>query len=191
MTNLKILAFAGSLSKNSINKKLTRWACKQLENEGIEVTFIDLADYPLPVYNQDILGEEFPKEADELAKLTNNHNVWLISSPENNYTITTCMKNFIDWTSRTPNNQHNPKVFSNKIIGLMSTSPSPYGGLKSTNNLRNVFLDLGCFVIPRQANVANEFTAFDDNGDLISDAHQKLVKSMLEQLVTVARLLVS
>ncbi|HAA91430.1 MAG TPA: NADPH-dependent FMN reductase, partial [Rhodospirillaceae bacterium] len=50
----KILAFAGSLRDESLNKLLVRAAAKGAEGAGAEVTAIDLKDYPMPIYDGDI-----------------------------------------------------------------------------------------------------------------------------------------
>jgi chromate reductase, NAD(P)H dehydrogenase (quinone) len=47
----KVLVFAGSTSKNSINKRLTEYAASLLISESYEV--IDLNDYPLPIFSVD------------------------------------------------------------------------------------------------------------------------------------------
>ena len=47
----KILAFAGSSSKTSINKQLATYAANQFENASVEV--IDLNDYEMPVISVD------------------------------------------------------------------------------------------------------------------------------------------
>jgi hypothetical protein len=46
----KILVFAGSLRKDSYNKKIAKLAAKDVEAAGAEATYLDLADYPLPIY---------------------------------------------------------------------------------------------------------------------------------------------
>ena len=50
----KILAFAGSLRTDSFNKKLVKIAAKGAEKSGAEVTYIDLRDFPLPIFDQDL-----------------------------------------------------------------------------------------------------------------------------------------
>ena len=97
MKKLKILAFAGSLRADSVNKKLVNWASGELKAMGHEVTFIDLNDYPLPIYNPDLPSSEFPKNAITLEKMMQEHQAWLIASPEYNYSITSCLKNVIDF----------------------------------------------------------------------------------------------
>lgn len=50
----KILAFAGSARKESFNKKLLQIAVSGAQEAGATVTLIDLADYPMPLFNQDL-----------------------------------------------------------------------------------------------------------------------------------------
>ena len=48
---MKLLAFAGSSSKHSINKKLATYAAGLFENADVEI--IDLNDYELPLFSVD------------------------------------------------------------------------------------------------------------------------------------------
>ena len=50
----KLLAFAGSTRKDSLNKLLVKIAAKGAESAGAQVTFLDLKDYPLPLYDGDL-----------------------------------------------------------------------------------------------------------------------------------------
>ncbi|HUN80158.1 MAG TPA: NAD(P)H-dependent oxidoreductase, partial [Phycisphaerae bacterium] len=53
MTDMpRILAFAGSLRTDSFNKKLVQIAAAGARKAGAEVTYIDLKDYPLPIFDQ-------------------------------------------------------------------------------------------------------------------------------------------
>jgi len=47
----KIIAFAGSNSQNSINKKLAVYAANQIND--VEVDVLDLNDFELPLYGID------------------------------------------------------------------------------------------------------------------------------------------
>ena len=47
----KIIAFAGSNSKQSINKQLATYAANQIKDATVEV--LDLNDYELPIYGID------------------------------------------------------------------------------------------------------------------------------------------
>ena len=59
MTNPpKILAFAGSTRQDSYNKKLVKIAAEGAEAAGAEVTYIDLRDLPMPLYDEDLEAQE-------------------------------------------------------------------------------------------------------------------------------------
>ena len=47
----KILAFAGSLRADSFNKKLVKIAAQGARAAGAKITYLDLRDYPLPVFD--------------------------------------------------------------------------------------------------------------------------------------------
>jgi chromate reductase len=182
----KILAFAGSLRKDSVNKKLVKYAAAELKKMGSEVTFIDLADYSLPIYNQDISGDEFPKAALALSQIMIKHPVWLISSPEHNYSLSSCIKNLIDWVSRTPDNKPNMMAFTDKVVGLLSASPSAYGGSRGLRHLREILTALNSVVVPLQTSISNAFAVFDEQGNLTDSNGQKVLTSTLQQLTKIA-----
>ena len=62
----RILAFAGSSRKDSYNKKLVKIAAAGARDAGAEVTLIDLADFPMPLFNQDLeVAQGMPPAAHE------------------------------------------------------------------------------------------------------------------------------
>ena len=70
MRNARILAFAGSTRKASFNKKLVAVAAKSVEAVGAQVTLIDLADFPLPIFDEDYEAEYgMPENATKLKQL--------------------------------------------------------------------------------------------------------------------------
>src|SRR4051795_11188598 len=97
----RILAFAGSLRGESFNKKLVPIAAKAVRDAGAEVTLIDLKDFPLPLFDQDLeAGQGMPENGTKLKKLFIEQDGLLIASPEHNSSFPTVLKNAIDWVSR-------------------------------------------------------------------------------------------
>src|SRR4051812_26801189 len=97
----RILAFAGSLRKESLNKKLLRIAASAARAAGAEVTLIDLKDHPLPIFDQDLeTAQGMPENGARLKTLFAEHDGLLIASPEYNSSFTAVLKNTIDWVSR-------------------------------------------------------------------------------------------
>ena len=120
----KILVFAGSAREASLNKKLARAAAKAIDENGGEATFIDLRDYPMPIYEGDLEAREgMPPFARKLRELFVSHPALLIVSPENNGTIPSLLKNAIDWLSRDVDGKSGLEPYRGKVIALMSASP--------------------------------------------------------------------
>lgn len=118
----KILAFAGSTSSTSINKKLVTYAAKNLKNTTYDI--IDLRDFELPIYSIDTEKENgFPTDVISFTNLLDNYDGFAISLAEHNGSYAAAFKNIFDWSSRINN-----KVFRNKPILLMAASPGGRGG---------------------------------------------------------------
>ena len=96
VTTPKILAFAGSARKSSYNKLLVKIAANGAQKAGASVTVIDLINYPLPIFNEDIEAEGMPDNVLKLKELMISHHGFLIASPEYNSSISPLLKNVID-----------------------------------------------------------------------------------------------
>lgn len=164
----KILAFSGSLRRNSLNKKLVEVAAAGAEAAGASVTLIDLKDFPLPVYDGDVESEQgLPPEALELKKIFAAHDGFLISSPEYNYGYTGALKNVIDWVSRRSEaGEPMLSVFRGKHAAFLSATGGPSGGIRSIGQLRDLFLNMGVTVIPKSHALGNANQEFDVAGRL-------------------------
>lgn len=161
----KILAFAGSLRKDSFNKKLVKIAAEGAAAAGAEVTVIDLKDYPLPVYDQEIEETQgLPENALKLKELMWSHDGFLIASPEYNSSLSGALKNMIDWTSRmAKKDEVYLSCFIGKVAVLLSASPGQLGGLRGLTHLRALLNNVFCLVLPQQKTLSQADTAF--NGD--------------------------
>ncbi len=187
----KILAFAGSARKDSVNKKLIKIASRGVEEAGGELTLIDIADYPIPLYNGDLeAAEGLPENAKKLKKLFIEHDGFLFSSPEYNSAISGVFKNLIDWVSRPEDTDPYYLVaYKDKVAGLMSASPGNLGGLRGLFVLRNILQNVGTHVIPDLVTVRGAYEAFDENGELKDKKKAESAKNLAKTLVkTTAKL---
>src|SRR5436305_4605730 len=106
----RILAFAGSTRTESFNKRLIRVAIKGAEAAGAEVTYLDLRDLNLPLYDGDLEAKvTLPEGGRRIKELMKANHAFLISSPEYNSSISGVLKNAIDWASRPEPNE--PPLF--------------------------------------------------------------------------------
>src|SRR5215475_5624821 len=137
---VKVLCFAGSLRADSVNKKLAKVAVAAAKKHNAEVAFLDLKDYPLPIYDGDLEASSgLPENALKLKALFKAHDAFIIASPEYNSSISAALKNVIDWTSRPMENEKQLECFMGKVVGLMSASPGALGGLRGLVTVRSIF----------------------------------------------------
>lgn len=118
----KIIAFAGSNSKTSINKQLVVYASSLVE--GAEVDVLDLNDFDLPMYGIDLETKSgIPEDAQKFLNLMKDSDGIILSLAEHNGAYATVFKNLFDWMSRIEG-----KTFFGKPMLLMATSPGGRGG---------------------------------------------------------------
>lgn len=118
----KIIVFAGSNSKNSINKQLVTYASSLLENTTVEI--LDLNDFELPLFGVDLENESgIPDNAHSFLDLIKESDGIMLSLAEHNGAYSTVFKNLFDWMSRIES-----KTFFGKPILLMAASPGGRGG---------------------------------------------------------------
>jgi chromate reductase, NAD(P)H dehydrogenase (quinone) len=118
---MKLLAFAASSSSQSINKQLVTFASSLVKNATVEI--LDINDYEMPLFSEDRekeLGQ--PALAAEFFTKLGKADAIIISFAEHNGSYTAAYKNLFDWASRI-----DMKLFQNKPVVLLSTSPGPGG----------------------------------------------------------------
>ena len=186
----KILVFAGSAREASLNKKLARAAGQAIDENGGEAMFIDLRDYPMPIYEGDLEAREgMPQNARRLRELFVSRPGFLIVSPENNGTIPSLLKNTIDWLSRDVDGRSGLEPYRGKVIALMSASPGAFGGVVCLTHLRFSLSKLLAHVIPDQFPLPKADQAFAEDGSLLQAWQQKSVQTVVRQLIeTTSRL---
>jgi len=181
----KIMAFAGSVREGSFNKKLVKIAGEGAKSAGAEVTYIDLKNYTMPLFDADLEKEEgVPENAQKVKGFMVASDGFLIAAPEYNSSITPLLKNTIDWASRSTSTDEKPlSAYKGKIAAIMSASPGGLGGLRGLVTLRSILENIGVMVIPNQRAVARSAEAFDENDQLKDESQQQAIEQIGVQLV--------
>ncbi|WP_409881356.1 NADPH-dependent FMN reductase [Nostoc sp. DedQUE02] len=182
----KILAFAGSTRIESYNKKLVKIAAAGAQAAGAEVTYIDLRDLPLPLYDEDLEAQEgLPANARTFKDLLISHQGLLIASPEYNSSLTAVLKNAIDWASRPAPNEAPLAAFAGKVATIMSASPGALGGLRGLVHLRSILGNIKVLVLPDQIAVTKAYEAFNPDGTLVDFKQQESIEKLGEGLTKI------
>ncbi len=182
----KILAFAGSTRIESYNKKLVKIAAAGAQAAGAEVTYIDLRDLPLPLYDEDLEAQEgLPANARTFKDLLISHQGLLIASPEYNSSLTAVLKNAIDWASRRAPNEAPLAAFAGKVATIMSASPGALGGLRGLVHLRSILGNIKVLVLPDQIALSKAYEAFNPDGTLVDPKQQESIEKLGDGLTKI------
>ena len=180
---LKLLAFAASLKRESLNRKVIELAAGLAREGGADVDLADFHEFDMPLYNADVQAKSgFPEGAQELGRRIERVDGLMISSPEYNYSLPGPLKNAVDWVSRMK-----PMPLRGKHGLLLSASTSLVGGLRGLWALRVPLEGLGVTLYPDMFGLAQAHQAFDENGQLKDPEVQERLAKMAKGYFVMGR----
>ncbi|WP_107852997.1 NADPH-dependent FMN reductase [Oceanimonas marisflavi] len=172
---MKLLGISGSLRAGSFNTLLLKAAARVAASESAELKVHDIS--AIPLYNGDLDGDVKPAPVQALLDAIAAADGLVLVTPEYNYSFSGVMKNVIDWASRPAFNA----VLTHKPCALLSASMSALGGARAQTHLRSVLA--GTLSPVYQAPdylLASAHTAFNNDGELKSDDHQKRLEQFMQ-----------
>lgn len=157
-----IVAFGASTSKNSINKHLASYAAGLVAGANVDV--IDLNDYSTPLFSVDLeeqVGQ--PQAAKAFLDKIGIADALVVSFAEHNGSYAAAYKNLFDWCSRI-----NPKVWQEKPIVMLATSPGARG---ATNVLNQAVTSAPHFAgnVKKSMSVPSFYENFDLESNKVSN----------------------
>src|SRR5881398_2900182 len=164
-----IVTIAGSLRKESYSLKIAN-ALAKLAPASLKLDVTTL--HGISFFNQDM---EATPPADWLAfreKLQKSQGV-LFVTPEYNRSIPGVLKNAIDVASR----PYGKRSLLGKPVGIVSNSPGPLGGVSAAKHLQNILPGISGPILQQPEIYLNGVgDAFDNNGEVIKESLQKVLK---------------
>lgn len=119
-----VAVISGSLRTGSFNTQLANLTVAGFAARGVPARFVNLADYPLVLFDPDIAQHDGPPPAaHDLREVIGAAAALVIVSPEYNGAMTPLLKNAIDWVSRVDI----AVLFTKKVV-LMAATPGRRGG---------------------------------------------------------------
>lgn len=154
------ITICGSLRKDSINEHLRRHMSAKLGEAGVIVTDLDLRQFEMPIFNQDIEDAgETPEAAKRLAELFRSHDIVLIISPEYNGGVTPLIANLVSWVSR-----EKPNPFKHAVFGIGGMSDGKYATIFALSHLRDTLSKIGALVVPTLLGLGPYPDVLDEDG---------------------------
>ncbi|MEA5402845.1 NAD(P)H-dependent oxidoreductase [Arcicella sp. DC2W] len=173
---MKILAFAGSNSTASINKKLVTHTSTFFENHSVEV--LDLNDYEMPLFGVDKIPTiGIPQLALDFAKKIDESDLLLIALAENNGSYSVAFKNIYDWISIVPER----KAFGDKPVFVLATSPGLRGGASVLELAKNTLPYYGAKVIETFL-LPSFYENFDVENGIVNTEFATELKTKIEKV---------
>jgi chromate reductase len=177
------ITICGSLRTDSINEPLRRHMSAKLHEAGVVVTDLDLRNFEMPIFNQDIEDAgETPEAAKRLAEMFRGHDIVLIISPEYNGGITPLIANVVSWVSR-----EKPNPFKHAIFGIGGVSDGKYATIFSLSHIRDSLSKVGALVVPTLLGIGPYPDVFDESGAPNEPSIQWKVGQMVRELTHFSR----
>jgi chromate reductase len=188
----KILTFAGSGRKNSYNFSIAKCAAQGADLDGVEVTVIDMSEFDMPIFNEDLEAAcGLPANAKKFKQLLMLHDGFIIASPEYNSGYSGLLKNAIDWASRMEEGEKPLQAFKGKHAAIVAASPGALGGIRGLVSLRMLLGNLGMHVLPNQLAVGGIGKLVDKDHNVVDEKTKKnlnvIGRTLAEALLQAAK----
>ena len=166
---VRVLVFAASQRRESLNDKLASLAAEVVARQGGTVDRARFEEFDCPFYDGDVeKASGIPEGALELCRRLKAADAVVIASPEYNASMPGVLKNLIDWASRV-----RPQPFNGRQALLLSASPSMIGGNRGLWSLRVPLEHLGTRVYPDMFSLAQAHEALGADGQIANAMLQR------------------
>ena len=179
---MKILTFAGSLRKDSLNKKVCHFVKESIEQTKLaDVKYLDLQPLQIPVYDGDIeAANGLPSGVQTLCAEIQDADGLIISTPEYNGSIPGSLKNVIDWISR----QKPKHPLAGKQILLIAASPGGLGGMRGLWHARQPFTAVGSFVYPEMMGIPKAHEILNEKNQITDENLKKNAERLIQEFIS-------
>ena len=185
---VKFVALAGSVRAQSFNRRLIAAAAAAATDAGADVTRVDLADFPTPIYDGDLEEREgLPEHCLRLREIIKSSDGLLIATPEYNGFFPPLLKNVLDWVSRPHDGDGLCACYAGKVVGLLGASPGRLGALRAVTVLRQQMGHLGCIVHPDAVTVAAAHEVVSPDGEITDERTRRAIGRLVGVTVDLAK----
>ncbi len=178
---MRILVFAASLRRDSLNKKLAILIARKLSAASAEVDYADFREFEMPVFDGDLEANDgIPNGTREFGDRILASDGVVIVSPEYNFGVPGPLKNAVDWLSRI-----RPYPTIGKVGFLASAAPGVVGGARGLIALRPSLSFMGMWLAGDSFSLAQANQAFSGDGEIQDESLNAMLDEMLGRFVNV------
>ena len=178
---MRIVGIAGSLRKDSWNRKLLL-AAAELLPEDVELEIWDGLK-AVPPYDEDDDGLQAPPPVAKLREAIAGADAVLVATPEYNSSVPGHLKNAFDWVSR----PFATNALRFKPVAVVGASTGAFGAVWAQAELRKVLSTIGARVIEGDVALGHAPDRFDETGRLVDEDAREQLEEVVSGLVAAAR----
>ena len=153
---MKIAIISSSLNKKSNSLALAEYAVNHLKNKNVDVNFINMQDYTLPLCCAEEAYDHVNVKI--IKSLIKDCNSLIISTPIYNKDVNAVLKNLLDLAG---------DIWSEKIVGLMCSAGGQFSYMALMPFANSLMLNFRCIIIPKFVYVTG--SDFNDQHSEISN----------------------
>lgn len=169
----KIVIFVGSVRTDRQGIKVAKLFESKLVERGHTVSIIDPVESQLPLLDKMFKELESPnKELQKLHNIINESDGFLPITPEYNHSISSALKNTIDYFQ---------EEYFFKPTGIVSYSVGGFGGIIAAQHLRIIFAELGAPAISSSLPISKVQDVVDDAGNLKDKKYASHIERFLDE----------
>jgi chromate reductase len=184
MSAIKVAVIVGSNRRESLNRKLARALMKLGDGDRLQFTLVQIDD--MPIYNADLEGSR-PASVDRFTAEVAAAQAILVVTPEHNRSITTLLKNAIDWGSK-PSDRN---VWRNKPAAITGASPGNIATAPAQQHLRQILGNLGAIILGGEVYVSFKPGLVDDAFEVTVPETRTFLENFLDRFADMAEKLTS
>ncbi len=153
------------------------------QNDNIEVTYLDLREYNLPIMQERRgIHPNLPPMAENLGAQLEDTDALIVVTPEYNGGYPGVLKNALDYFY---------DEITKKPVGVISVSSGQQGGIQAWQALTSMFLKVGSFVAPSRLHVAQVAEVFNEQGEAVSEYFIKSSASYTKNFLWFAQAIIT
>lgn len=170
----KITILYGAIREGRLSIRAARAVQQALMQTGkVEITFIDIKDYNLPVMDARLKDmQDPPANLLEISAALENADGIVLVTPEYNNSYSGAMKNAVDYFT---------KEWAKKPIGVVCASNGRQGGLNASNLMQLLVLAIGALPMPYKLLVPEVHNALDEEGNPQNEFMQKSLDKFVSE----------
>lgn len=178
MSAIKVAVIVGSNRRDSLNRKLAQ-ALMKLGGDRLQFTLVKIDD--MPIYNADLEGSR-PESVNRFTAEVAAAQALLVVTPEHNRSITTLLKNAIDWGSK-PRDEN---VWRGKPAAITGASPGAIGSAAAQQHLRQILGNLGAVILGGEVYVSFKPGLVDDAFEVTVPETRARLQDFLDRFAELA-----